>query len=215
MRLFNATHSAGGMWGSAMKSAVPNAEKAEANMVKQIRNECVLFYQTWAGKIGADYSRKEFENYLDSFLPESSSASMAHKYALELIDIIDSRAAIRSTYQENQNREAESRRQDEIRDRQDAELRQREHEAMMRQIELDAEEPDEPIEEDVDTIEKRLKLKALQIVSDQLDDVEASLVRLATSRLPDEAKEEEQAKLRAKKSGLQERFFKLQDELDG
>ncbi len=210
MRVFNEIHSAGGMWGSAMG----DLKNAEPNIVKQIRNECVLFYQTWAGKISADYSKKEFEKYLDSFLPESSSASMAHKYALELIDIIDSRAAIRSTYQENQNREAESRRQDEIRNRQEAEQNQREHEEMMRQFELDSQQPDEPIEEDIGTMEKRLKLRSMQIISNQMDDIEEKLTRLPMSGLPEGAKEEEEAMLRAKLACVHDQFIKLQFELD-
>ena len=89
-----------------MKATAPHAARTENGMLKQLRNECIQFHETWAESIAADFSRQELDSYLDAYLPENGSLSRAHQSALELITMIDRRTGIRAKY-EQQKRQAE------------------------------------------------------------------------------------------------------------
>jgi hypothetical protein len=200
---------------------IPDPAEIDREYRQNARAEVEMFYSRYAEILRTAFPRSQLATYMKQYMGDGGTPDAFELQGKELILTLMSfikRAEDAVKRQAALKREEEQRVKDEISRQKAAERRTLEHEAMMRRMELDAEAEAaarliEPVE-DIDTMARRMKLKALQLVSDQLDAIAAKLDRISDSDLPDEIREEEEATLMLKQSTLTDRFLKLQEEVD-
>lgn len=196
-------------------------QAADAIRRKDARARCELFYHQHEPDMENRFNRERFNKFLTEYMNDKEPAEEVEKRGEELKTMIQAHLDHIRPPPKPDETEAhlkQLREEHESRFRDNEERRQREHEETLQRIAAEALEQAKA--ELAQTIEAtaataaQIRLRAVKIVADDLDQIELSLQKINESDHAEHLKVEETAKIRRRQKELQETLVALQNQLE-